>query len=33
VAEQHGFTVREHALYLYAECKKPACPHRSGREK
>lgn len=28
IAEQHGFTVREHALYLYVECKKPNCQHR-----
>lgn len=28
VAETRGFKVREHALYLYAECVKPACPHR-----
>jgi len=28
VAEERGFTVREHALYLYVECNKPACPHR-----
>ena len=28
IAEERGFTVREHALYLYAECTKPDCPHR-----
>ena len=28
VAEERGFAVREHALYLYAECKKAHCPHR-----
>jgi Fur family ferric uptake transcriptional regulator len=28
VAEERGFTVREHALYLYVECKKSGCPHR-----
>jgi len=28
VAEERGFTVREHALYLYVECNKPDCPHR-----
>lgn len=28
VAEQHGFKVREHALYLYVECLKPNCPGR-----
>ena len=28
VAAAHGFAVREHALYLYVECKKADCPHR-----
>ena len=28
IAKERGFTVREHALYLYVECNKPACPHR-----
>jgi Fur family ferric uptake transcriptional regulator len=28
VAEARGFKVREHALYLYAECLKDPCPHR-----
>ncbi len=28
IAEERGFIVREHALYLYVECNKPACPHR-----
>jgi Fur family ferric uptake transcriptional regulator len=28
VARERGFTVREHALYLYAECNKTDCPHR-----
>ena len=28
IAEERGFTVREHALYLYVECNKPDCPHR-----
>ena len=28
VAEERGFTVREHALYLYVACNKGACPHR-----
>ena len=26
--EERGFTIREHALYLYAECVKEHCPHR-----
>ena len=30
VAEARGFRVKEHALYLYAECVKVACPHRQG---
>ncbi len=29
VAKDRGFVIREHALYLYAECSKPECPHRS----
>ena len=28
VAEERGFTVREHALYLYVACNKADCPHR-----
>ena len=28
IAEKHGFRVREHALHLYADCIKPACPHK-----
>jgi Fur family ferric uptake transcriptional regulator len=28
VARERGFEVREHALYLYAECTKPRCPNR-----
>ena len=28
IAAERGFTIREHALYLYAECVKPDCPHR-----
>jgi Fur family ferric uptake transcriptional regulator len=28
VAKQRGFTVVEHALYLYADCLKKDCPHR-----
>lgn len=27
-ARERGFTVREHALYLYCECQKPDCPNR-----
>ena len=28
VARERGFEISEHALYLYAECLKPDCPHR-----
>jgi len=28
VARERGFQISEHALYLYAECVKPRCPHR-----
>src|SRR5712675_3060756 len=28
VARDRGFVISEHALYLYAECVKPACPYR-----
>ena len=31
IARERGFTIREHALYLYAECSKPECPHRGER--
>jgi Fur family transcriptional regulator, ferric uptake regulator len=31
VAAERGFTIVEHALYLYAECRTPDCPHRGGR--
>ena len=30
IAEQHGFAIQDHALYLYAQCTKTACPHRAG---
>ncbi|RIX45130.1 MAG: ferric iron uptake transcriptional regulator [Rhodocyclales bacterium GT-UBC] len=28
IAEERGFAIQDHALYLYAQCKKDACPHR-----
>jgi Fur family ferric uptake transcriptional regulator len=28
IATERGFAIREHALYLYAECTKKNCPHR-----
>lgn len=33
IAKERGFIIREHALYLYAECSKPNCEHRAKREK
>ena len=30
IARERGFEIAEHALYLYAECTKPRCPHRKG---
>ena len=30
IARERGFVISEHALYLYAECVKPACPYRKG---
>lgn len=30
IAKDRGFHITEHALYLYAECIKPNCPHRPG---
>ena len=32
IARERGFVIQEHALYLYAECVKPDCPHRSESE-
>ena len=32
VARERGFEITEHALYLYAECVKPGCPHRKPEE-
>ena len=28
IAHERGFEIAEHALYLYAECTKPHCPHK-----
>ncbi|MDQ7988078.1 MAG: ferric iron uptake transcriptional regulator [Candidatus Dactylopiibacterium sp.] len=33
IAESMGFRVREHAMYLYAECIKPDCPNKQQRRK
>jgi Fur family ferric uptake transcriptional regulator len=30
IARERGFEIREHALYLYAECTKLHCPHGKG---
>jgi Fur family ferric uptake transcriptional regulator len=29
IAQERGFTIQDHALYLYVECLKPDCPHRA----
>lgn len=29
IAKERGFSIQEHALYLYVECNKPECPHRT----
>ncbi len=29
IAKERGFTIREHSLYLYADCAKAACPYRT----
>ncbi len=28
IAQERGFAIEEHALYLYAKCTKAICPHR-----
>lgn len=28
IARQHGFQIRDHALYIYADCTKIACPNQ-----
>ena len=28
IAKERGFAIREHSLYLYADCSKPDCPHK-----
>jgi len=30
VAKERGFAIREHSLYLYADCTKPNCPDKTG---
>jgi len=29
VAKDRGFLIHDHSLYLYADCAKPACPHKN----
>jgi Fur family ferric uptake transcriptional regulator len=29
IAGERGFVIQDHALYLYAQCIKPDCPHRN----
>lgn len=29
IAEERGFAIQDHALYLYAQCTKSECPHRN----
>ncbi len=28
IAKEHGFTIREHSLYLYGDCNRTKCPHK-----
>jgi Fur family transcriptional regulator, ferric uptake regulator len=29
IAKERGFSIRDHQLYIYAECTKSGCPHRA----
>ena len=33
IAKDRGFAIHEHSLSLYADCIKPACPHRKPEER
>lgn len=33
IAKERGFTIQDHALYLYAQCTKATCPNRDATEK
>jgi Fur family transcriptional regulator, ferric uptake regulator len=33
IAEERGFSIQEHALYLYAHCTKSSCPNRDKNPK
>lgn len=28
IAKERGFAIRDHSLYLYADCSRQPCPHR-----
>ena len=32
IAQERGFTIQDHALYLYAQCTKVECPHRDAAD-
>ncbi len=32
IAAERGFTIHDHSLYLYVDCNRPNCPHRSGEK-
>ena len=32
IAEERGFAIRDHALYLYADCTRENCPNRETDE-
>lgn len=31
IAQERGFTIHDHSLYLYVDCSKNPCPHRSDK--
>lgn len=33
IAHERGFSIQEHALYLYAQCNKPDCTYRSEKQR
>ena len=33
IAEERGFAIQDHALYLYAHCTKSVCPHRDNPDR
>lgn len=32
IAAERGFAIQDHALYLYAQCTKEQCPHRTTKD-